>query len=281
MRPEAALHRLWRGSVRGSAGRRHGAGAGGGMRPRGSAAELDRAIRRGMQELAIPGVAVAIVHRGQEHVRSYGVADVRTGRPVTARTNFRIASNSKTFTGTAAMRLVDEGRLDLDLPVRRYVTDFRPPAGAEGVTVRQVLNHSAGWLGYDYHDTGSDDQALARYVRDVRRLPQLTPVGRTFSYSNAALSVAGRVVETVTGTPFEAAVHRLVLAPLGMTGSGYDTRRVADQATPHAVVDGRAVAPIRASVPARQPVRRSPLQLPHAELCASISATAGRRTGSG
>ena len=187
-------------------------------------------------------MAVAIIHRGQEHVRCYGVADVRTGRPVTARTNFRIASNSKTFTGTAAMRLVDEGRLDLDLPVRRYVTDFRPPAGAEGVTVRQVLNHSAGWLGYDYHDTGSDDQALARYVRDVHRLPQLTPVGRTFSYSNAALSVAGRVVETVTGTPFEAAVHRLVLAPLGMTGSGYDTRRVADQATPHAVVDGRAVA---------------------------------------
>ncbi len=204
--------------------------------------QLDGKIRRGLRELAIPGVAVAIVHRGREYVRTYGVTDVRTRRPVTAHTTFRIASNSKTFTGTAAMRLVDEGRLDLDAPVRRYIKDFRAPEGAEGVTVRQTLDHSAGWLGYDYHDTGADHQALARYVRDVHRLPQLTPVGRTFSYSNAALSVAGRVIETITGMSFEASVRRLVLDPLGMSASGYDTKLVRNQATPHRVADGKAVA---------------------------------------
>ncbi|HEX2528660.1 MAG TPA: serine hydrolase domain-containing protein [Geminicoccus sp.] len=206
--------------------------------------QLDRKIQRGMRELGIPGVAVGLIYRGKEYVRGYGVTDVRHPRPVDGRTVFRIASNSKTFAGTAAMRLVDEGRLDLDAPVKHYVTDFRPPRGAEGVTVRQVLNHSAGWLGYDYHDTGTDKPALARYVRDIHRLPQLTPVGKTFSYSNAAISVAGRVIETITGTSFESSVRRLVLEPLGMTDSGYNARILGkgNQATPHDVVDGKPVA---------------------------------------
>jgi CubicO group peptidase (beta-lactamase class C family) len=142
------------------------------------------------------------------------------------------------------MRLVDTGRLDLDVPVRRYITNFRPSEGAEGVTVRQLLNHSAGWLGYDYHDTGKDDGALARYVEDVHRLPQLTPVGRIFSYNNTAISVAGRVIETITGTTFEQSVRELVLDPLGLNRSGYSIDEIGDEnvATPHAIVDGRAVA---------------------------------------
>jgi CubicO group peptidase (beta-lactamase class C family) len=190
------------------------------------------------------GVAVGVFHRGREYVRGFGVTDVGNQRPVDADTVFRIASTSKTFTGTTAMRLVDTGRLDLDVPVRRYITNFRPSEGAEGVTVRQLLNHSAGWLGYDYHDTGKDDGALARYVEDVHRLPQLTPVGRIFSYNNTAISVAGRVIETITGTTFEQSVRELVLDPLGLNRSGYSIDEIGDEnvATPHAIVDGRAVA---------------------------------------
>lgn len=206
--------------------------------------QLDRKILDAMEEFAIPGVAVGVLHRGREYVRGFGVTDVGNQRPVDADTVFRIASTSKTFTGTTAMRLVDTGRLDLDLPVRRYITNFRPPEGAEGVTVRQLLNHSAGWLGYDYHDTGKDDGALARYVEDVHRLPQLTPVGRTFSYNNTAISVAGRVIETITGTTFEQSVRELVLDPLGLNRSGYSIDEIGDEnvATPHAIVDGKAVA---------------------------------------
>lgn len=106
--------------------------------------QLDRKILDAMEEFAIPGVAVGVLHRGREYVRGFGVTDVGNQRPVDADTVFRIASTSKTFTGTTAMRLVDTGRLDLDLPIRRYITNFRPPEGAEGVTVRQLLNHSAG-----------------------------------------------------------------------------------------------------------------------------------------
>ncbi len=165
-------------------------------------AELDEKILKGMEDFSIPGCAVSVVYRGREHVRGFGVATIGQPAPVDAETVFRLASNSKTYTGAAAMRLVESGRLEFDRPVRSYVKDFEAP-GAEDVTVRQVLNHSAGWLGYDYHGTGSDSRALARYVEDIRKLPQLTPLGMTFSYNNAALSVAGRVVEVVTGGSYE------------------------------------------------------------------------------
>jgi CubicO group peptidase (beta-lactamase class C family) len=206
--------------------------------------ELDQKIRSGMRAFAIPGVAVGVIHQGKEYVRGYGVADVGNPQPVDANTVFRIASTSKTFTGTTAMRLADAGQLELDAEVRRYITHFRPPKGAAGVTVRQLLNHSAGWLGYDYHDTGADDRALARYVHDVRRLPQLTPVGQTFSYNNTAISVAGRVIETITGTTFESSVRKMVLDPLGLTRSGYSTDETGTEnvAAPHDIEDGKAVA---------------------------------------
>lgn len=206
-------------------------------------AALDRKILVGMRDFAIPGAAVGVIWRGRTHLRGYGVTSLDDPEPVDADTLFRIASNSKTFTGTAAMRLVDDGRLDLDQRVDRYVRDFVAPPGTHAVTVRQTLNHTGGWLGYDYHDTGADDGALARYVRRVRDLPQLTPVGRTFSYSNSCISVAGRVIETVTGRSYEDAVQELVLEPLGLTRSFF-SRDLPDRrnlALPHDAVDGKAV----------------------------------------
>jgi CubicO group peptidase (beta-lactamase class C family) len=67
------------------------------------------------------------------------------------------------------------------------------------VTLRQLLNHSAGWLGEYYEDTGPGDDALARYAAGMARLPQLTPLGTVFAYNNAALSLAGRETRTRKG----------------------------------------------------------------------------------
>ena len=114
--------------------------------------KLDDKIMAGMDRYAIPGAAVAVLYEGHEHVRGFGVTNVRYPVPVDRDTLFQIGSTSKTFTGTAAMRLVDSGRLDLDAQVRQYLPGFQPPAGAETVTVRQLLNHSAGWLGEDYYN---------------------------------------------------------------------------------------------------------------------------------
>jgi CubicO group peptidase (beta-lactamase class C family) len=207
-------------------------------------AALDQKIVEGMERYSIPGVAVGVIWRGQSYMRGYGVTDVSNPQPVNTDTLFKTASIAKTFTGTAAMRLVDQRRLVLDQRVDSYVTDFVAPAGAQSVTVRQLLNHTAGWLGEDFHDTGSDDGALARYVHDIRNLPQLTPVGELWDYNNAAVCCAGRVIEVVTGLTYEAAVEQLVSRPLGMSRSGFAATPddFDNLALPHDVgSDGKAV----------------------------------------
>ncbi|MGV7875633.1 serine hydrolase, partial [Mycobacterium kansasii] len=75
-------------------------------------------------------------------------------------------------------------------------------------------NHTSGWLGDDVQDFGSTDDALARYVGSLSRLPQLNPPGAVFAYNNAGLAVAGRIIEVLTATSYEAAVQNLLLNPL-------------------------------------------------------------------
>ncbi|GAN76278.1 serine hydrolase domain-containing protein [Acidisphaera rubrifaciens] len=206
-------------------------------------ADLDTRIITGMQEFAIPGAAVGVFYRGRQYLRGYGVTSADGGTPVDPDTRFRIASTSKTFTGASVMRLVEAGRVSLERRVDHYIDGFVAPPGAQSVTVRMVLNHSAGWLGYDYHDTGSDDGALARYVDDVRKLPQLTPVGTIYAYNNAALSVSGRIVESVTGATYESAVGQFLLQPLGLSRSLFSETLPAggNIALPHDYVDGKSV----------------------------------------
>jgi CubicO group peptidase (beta-lactamase class C family) len=207
-------------------------------------AALDQKIMEGMERYSIPGAAVGVIWRGQSYMRGYGVTDVSNPQPVNTDTLFKIASIGKTLTGTAAMRLVDQRRLVLDQRVDSYVPDFVAPDRAQSVTVRELLNHTPGWLGDDHHDAGSDDGALARYVNDMRNLPQLTPVGEVFAYNNAALNCAGRVIETVTGLTYETAVEQLVLQPLGMSRTGFAATPdgLENLALPHDVgSDGKAV----------------------------------------
>jgi CubicO group peptidase (beta-lactamase class C family) len=206
---------------------------------------LDEKIRAGMRKYAIPGVALGVLYRGREYVRGYGVTNVDYPVAVDGDTVFRVASNTKTFTGTTVMRLVEQGRLDLDATVRSYLPDLRTsdPSVADTVTLRQLLNHTAGWWGDYFADTGQGDDALARYVAKLVDDPQLTPVGEVFSYNNAALAVAGRVIEVVTGTPYEQAVRDLLVDPLGLAHSRFFTDEIVgfNVAAAHNVVDGRAV----------------------------------------
>jgi CubicO group peptidase (beta-lactamase class C family) len=218
--------------------------------------DLDAKIRSAMARYAIPGVAVGLLYRGREYVRGYGVTNVDYPTAVDGDTVFRIASNTKTFTGTAVMRLVEQGRLNLDATVRTYLPDFQTsdPTVAPRVTLRQLLNHTPGWWGDYIVDTGQGDDALARYVADVARIPQLTPPGEVYSYNNVALSVAGRVIEVVTGVPYEQAVRGLVIDPLGLAHSRFFPDEIIgfNVAAAHNVVDGKAVV-----VPAAYRIPRS------------------------
>src|SRR5262249_33481141 len=140
---------------------------------------LDEKIEAAIARYHIPGVAVGVLHNGREYARGYGVTNVDYPQPVDGDTLFRICSITKTLTGTTAMCLVEQGRLDLDAPVRTYLPALRlaDESVAARVTVRQLLNHSAGWQGDDHTDLGQGDDALAKYMASMERLPQLNPLG--------------------------------------------------------------------------------------------------------
>jgi len=185
--------------------------------------ELEAKIRDGMAKYDIPGVAVGMLYGGGEYVAGFGVTNIDDPAPVDGDTVFRIASTSKTFTGTAVMRLVERGLLDLDRTVHSYLPEFHTAdaAASAKVTVRQALNHTAGWLGDYFLDTGSGDDALAAYVTGMSRLPQLTAPGTVFAYNNAALALAGRLIEVVTGMPYERYMQSQVIDPLRLAHSAY------------------------------------------------------------
>jgi CubicO group peptidase (beta-lactamase class C family) len=181
-------------------------------------AELESHLAELAGELEVPGVAVGIYHEGEEQYAVHGVTSLENPLPVDENTLFQFGSTGKTFTATAIMRLVEQGKLDLNAPVRTYVPELKlkDEETAKNVTVLQLLNHSAGWQGDFFEDTGGGDDAIARYVEKMETLEQVTPLGTQASYNNAALVLAGFVIEKVTGKGYEDAIKELLLEPLGL-----------------------------------------------------------------
>ena len=189
---------------------------------------LDAFIREAMGRYDVPGLSVGVLHEGREYTNGYGVTNRNAPYPVDADTLFQAGSITKTYTATLIMRLVEMGLVALDAPVRRYLPDLQlaDEAAAAQVTVGQLLNHTAGWFGDYYGPDPTDlqptiwpwrgDDAVARYVANMRYLPQLAPVGATFGYNNAAVVLAGHLAAVVTGMTYEAALTELLLQPLGM-----------------------------------------------------------------
>lgn len=183
--------------------------------------ELRARVADGAERLAVPGVAVGVYHAGQERYACHGVTSVDNPLPVDERTLFQIGSTGKTYTATALMLLVEGGLVDLDAPVRRYVPELRlkDEDAARSVTVLQLLNHTAGWQGDLLDNTGDGDDALARYVERMAGLEQEFPPGASVAYNNASLSLAGRMLEKLTGKTYEQAIKELLFEPLGLGNS--------------------------------------------------------------
>jgi CubicO group peptidase (beta-lactamase class C family) len=190
--------------------------------------QLCEVVVAAMKRLQVPGVAVGILHDGREFMAGFGVTNVEHPLPVTADTLFQIGSTTKTFTGTAIMRLVEMGKLNLDTPVHNYLPELRlgDQTAEERVTTRHLLTHMGGWVGDYFDDTGEGDDALARYVAKMAALPQVTPLDTLWAYNNTGFSLAGRVIEAVTDQSYEAALQALLLEPLGLAHSFFFAKDV-------------------------------------------------------
>jgi len=174
--------------------------------------------RREMDDLGVPGVAVAVLAGGEQEAFCLGVTSRENPLEVTADTLFQVGSITKTYVAALVMRLVERESLELDGSVRTYLPEFRlaDERAAEGATIRHLLTHTGGWVGDVFEDHGRGEDALARIVARLADAPQVTPLGEAWSYNNAGFYILGRVVEVVTGQPFETAMRELVVEPLGL-----------------------------------------------------------------
>ncbi|HYE87139.1 MAG TPA: serine hydrolase domain-containing protein, partial [Vicinamibacterales bacterium] len=173
----------------------------------------------------IPGAVVVVVKDGAVLTqRGFGLADVARRRPVDPRrTLFRPGSISKLFTWTAVMQQVEQGRLNLDEDVNRYL-DFRIPAyQGKPVTLRNIMTHTAGFeeqakgiITTKREDYKGFESLLKQWVPE-----RVYPAGSTPAYSNYATSLAGYIVQRVSGQPFDDYLDRNIFGPLGMSRSTF------------------------------------------------------------
>lgn len=187
---------------------------------------LDALIPSQLRTRNIAGAVVSVVKDGQVlFAKGYGYADFEAKKPVLAdQTLFRPGSISKLFTATAVMQLVEQGKLDLDRDVNDYLDFAIPKTYPEPITLRRLLTHTAG-----FEDTlknlfvahESDLKSLRIYL--VNQMPQrIFPTGKVVSYSNYGFTLAGYIVERVSGEKFERYIENHVLKPLRMSNSTFD-----------------------------------------------------------
>jgi CubicO group peptidase (beta-lactamase class C family) len=176
---------------------------------------ITQAIEEQMQAQNIPGLAIAIVHRGEViYAEGFGVRSTEDDAPVTPDTLFRIGSTTKPLTALAVLRLVEQGLLDLDTPITAYLPEFTM---SDDITLRQLLGHTAGLNDRADAIVLLDANALRDSVLGFTSAGLFAPSGTVRSYANPGFDIAGAVVEAVSGQPFADAMAKDVFAPMGMT----------------------------------------------------------------
>ena len=168
--------------------------------------KLSLRIQKEMKRLQVPGIAIGVYHQGREWTAGFGVTSVEHPLPVTPDTLMQVGSISKTFTGTVLMKLAEQGQVDLDAPVRKYLKDFKlkDKHVTQRVTIRHLLTHTGGW-GYDLWS-----QDLIRYqkLKDIPGIgscknialttPLLSDPGERWNYG-IGIDWAGKTVEAISG----------------------------------------------------------------------------------
>ncbi len=187
------------------------------------------AIQAGMAEEGIGAAAVCLVYRGEPAwIEGFGRTEAGGG-PVLPETVFSIQSTSKSFTAVAVLLAVQEGLLDLDLPISRYVPDFSVNSRFERspqdrITLRLLLSHRAGFtheapVGNNYEP---ESPSFDAHVRSISDTWLRFPVGDRYRYSNLGYDLAGYILERKTGLTYAEWLRRNLFVPLGMGDSTAD-----------------------------------------------------------
>jgi CubicO group peptidase (beta-lactamase class C family) len=192
---------------------------------------LEAVIREHLAERRIPGASIGVVtDEGLLFQRAYGLADVQNAVPAAPDSVYEIASLTKQFTAAAVLLLADEGRLSLDDSISEYVADA--PAAWEEITLRQLLQHTAGFP----DEAGQFASLQGRWLKHTPREVMLaaarkdaleSPPGSAFRYSSVDYFLAAIAIESASGTSYREFMRRRIFEPLGMTRTYLqDERRI-------------------------------------------------------
>lgn len=193
--------------------------------------ELDKKIPQALNDFSVPGTAIAIIENGEIILqKGYGFADVEKKVQVTTKTGFNIASISKTIAAWGVMKLVKEGKIDLDASAEKYLTRWHLPESefnSEEVTIRRLLSHTAGlslhgYPGWTPNDTlPTIEESLSGKNNGPEGVEIILKPGTKYQYSGGGYTILQLIIEEVTGQTFEDYMQEHILDPLGMTNSSY------------------------------------------------------------
>jgi len=195
--------------------------------------KLDELFAGDVKENDLPGLGVAIVLDGQVvYMKGFGFRDLASKAPFDADTVFRIASVTKSFAAMAALKLRDEGKLSLDEPVAKYDPLLGrlayPTRDSPPITLRQLLTHGSGLPEDNFYLDVSIDMSAAEFESFLQPGLSFSRAPNThFEYSNIGFGMVGRVIERVAGMPARRYITQEILAPLGMTASGWEPEEIA------------------------------------------------------
>ena len=181
---------------------------------------MDQFLETKVKANRIPGLAVAIV-QGDQIIFSKGYGKAAPGKLVTPQTQFYLGSVAKSFTALAAMQLVEQGKLELDAPVQRYLPWFQvaDPDVSTQITVRHLLNHTSGLSESGDPNATAYTSSLDEQVRMLKDVRPNAAVGTRFQYYNQNYRILGLLIETVSGQSYADYLHANIFVPLGMTNT--------------------------------------------------------------
>ena len=193
--------------------------------------ELDQKIPELLSDFIVPGTAIAIIENGEIILqKGYGYSNIDKGTKVTTTTGFNIGSISKTIAAWGVMKLVQEGKVDLDAPAEKYLTRWHLPKSefdSDKVTIRRLLSHTAGLSLHGYpgwspkDDLPTIEESLNGKNNGPGRVEIIMEPGTKWKYSGGGFSILQLIIEEVTKQKFEDYMQAEILNPLGMTSSSY------------------------------------------------------------